>query len=126
MPVVGPIENKLFPGPADGPNGGMWTSGYRSRFRKETEHASPGYYGVDLLDYHVKAELTSTMRCGLMQLTFPESDQSRLLLDFGFPTEERTQILGVTARQTSPTEIEGSIKQKTNTRSNSRCISSSS
>ncbi len=112
MPVVGPIENKLFPGPPDGPNGGMWTSGYRSRFRKETEHASPGYYGVDLLDYHVKAELTSTMRCGLMKLTFPESNQSRLLLDFGFPTEERTQILGVTVRQTSPTEIEGSIKQR--------------
>ena len=112
MPVVGPIENKLYPGTADSPNGTMWTSGYRSRFRKETEHASPGYYGVDLLDYHVKAELTSTMRCGLMRMTFPQSDQSRLLLDFGFPTEERTQILGVTARQTSPTEIEGSIKQK--------------
>jgi predicted alpha-1,2-mannosidase len=112
MPVVGPVENKLFPGSADGPNGAMWTSGYRSRFRKETEHGSPGYYGVELLDYHVKAELTSTMRCGLMQLTYPASDPSRLLLDFGFPTEERTQILGVTARQTSPTEIEGSIKQK--------------
>ncbi|MGP8199585.1 MAG: GH92 family glycosyl hydrolase [Limisphaerales bacterium] len=112
MPVVGPIENKLYPGTADSPNGTMWTSGYRSRFRKETEHASPGYYGVDLLDYHVKAELTSTMRCGLMRLTFPQSDQSRLLLDFAFPTEERTQILGVTAQQTSPMEIEGSIRQK--------------
>lgn len=112
MPVVGPIENKLFPGSADGPTGGMWTSGYRSRFKKETEHGSPGYYGVELLDYHVKAELTSTLRCGLMQLTFPGSDQSRLVLDCGFPTEERTQILGATARQISPTEIEGSIRQK--------------
>jgi predicted alpha-1,2-mannosidase len=112
MPVVGPIESKLFPGPADGPFGGMWTSGYRSRFRKDTEKASPGYYGVELLDYHIKAELTATTRCGMMQLTFPESDQARLLLDFDFPTEERTQILDVSARQVSPTEIEGSIKQK--------------
>jgi predicted alpha-1,2-mannosidase len=112
MPLVGSVEGKLFPGPPDGPFGGMWTSGYRSRFRKETERASPGYYGVDLLDAHVKAELTATMRCGLMQLTFPASDQSHLLLDFGFPTEELTEILGVTAKQVSPTEIEGSIRQK--------------
>src|ERR1019366_563863 len=61
MPVVGPIESKLFPGPADGPFGGMWTSGYRSRFRKEDEKGGPRYYGVELLDYHVKAELTATM-----------------------------------------------------------------
>ena len=112
MPVVGPVESKLFPGPADGPNGSMWTSGYRSRFRKETEKGGPGYYGVELLDYHVKAELTSTMRCGMMRLTFPESDQSRLLLSFDFPAEERTQILDVTARRVSPTEIEGSIRQR--------------
>lgn len=112
MPLVGPVEGKLFPGPADGPFGGMWTSGYRSRFRKETEHGSPGYYGVELLDARVKAELTATMRCGLMQLTFPASNESHLLLDFGFPTEERTAILGVTTRQVSPTEIEGSIRQK--------------
>ncbi len=65
-----------------------------------------------MLDAHVKAELTATMRCGLMQITFPASDQSHLLLDFGFPTEERTEILGVTAKQVSPTEIEGSIHQK--------------
>ena len=112
MPVIGPVESKLFPGPADGPNGAMWTSGYRSRFRKETEHASPGYYAVELLDYRVKTELTATMRCGMMQLTYPKSDQSRLLLNFDFPTEERTEILGVTARMISPTEIEGSIRQK--------------
>ena len=114
MPVVGAIESKLFPGPADGPFGGMWTSGYRSRFRKEDEKASPGYYSVELLDYHVKAELTATMRCGMMRLTFPESDQSRLLLNFDFPTEERTHILDVSMRQVSPTEIEGFIKQKNN------------
>lgn len=39
MPVVGKVESKPFPGPSDGPFGGMWTSGYRSRFKKETENA---------------------------------------------------------------------------------------
>lgn len=48
----------------------------------------------------------------MMRLTFPASDQSHLLLNFDFPTEERTEILGVTAKQISPTEIEGSIRQK--------------
>ena len=112
MPFVGSVESKPFPGPADGSFGGMWTAGYRSRFRKEDEHGSPGYYGVYLLDAKVKSELTATMRCGLMRLTYPASDESRLLFNFDFPTEEKTQILGVTARQTSPTEIEGSIRQK--------------
>jgi predicted alpha-1,2-mannosidase len=116
MPTVGRVESypgqfKVFPGSSDGPFGGMWTSGYRSRFRKEDEKAGPGYYGVYLLDYRIKAELTATMRCGMMQLTFPESDQAHLLLNFDFPTEERTRILEVSARRASPTEIAGTIRQ---------------
>jgi predicted alpha-1,2-mannosidase len=116
MPMVGPIEPypgqfKVFPGPADGPFGGMWTSGYRSRFRKQDEKGSPGYYGVQLLDCKVKAELTATMRCGMMQFTFPESELAHLLLNFDFPTEEKTRILEVSARRVGPAEIEGSIRQ---------------
>ena len=49
MPTTG--GRKLNAGEADGPFGVMWTSGYRSRFNKETEKASPGYYTVKLLDY---------------------------------------------------------------------------
>src|ERR1035437_8366460 len=54
MPTTG--HPGLNQGEADGPFVGMWTSGYRSRFDKKTEKASPGYYAVNLLDYDILAE----------------------------------------------------------------------
>jgi predicted alpha-1,2-mannosidase len=119
MPVTGPIEYnpglfRVFPGAPDGPFGGMWTSGYRSRIRKETEHGAPGSYSVDLLDWRVKAELSATMRCGVMRLTYPATDEAHLLLDFAFPTEELCQIHEARATQTGPGEISGHIRQSNN------------
>ncbi len=98
MPVVGPLQvdptsSRFHTGAADGPFGGMWTAGYRSRIDKATETGSPGYYGVTLLDYGVKAELTATTRVGLMRLTWPRTTQGHLIVDFDFPTEEKTEIL---------------------------------
>ena len=117
MPVTGPMEYnqglfRVFPGAPDGPFGNMWTSGYRSRIRKETERGSPGYYSVDLLDWRVKAELTATARCGVLRFTFPETPEAHLVLDFAFPTEEQCRIIGVTVRRTGPAEIEGCIHQQ--------------
>ncbi len=103
---------KSFPGVSDGPYPGIWTAGYRSRFKKETEHGSPGYYSVDLMDYGVKAELTSTMRCGMMRFTYPTTSQAHLILNFDFATEEKTEILETHFEKVSPTEVIGSIKQK--------------
>ena len=116
MPVVGnlhpePRIYRVFPGSPDGPFGAMWTAGYRSRIRKEDEKGSVGYYGVQLLDYDVKAELTATMRCGMLRLTFPESKDSHLLLDFAFPTEEANQIREVSVLQTGPAELTGHVRQ---------------
>ncbi|HEY3755381.1 MAG TPA: GH92 family glycosyl hydrolase [Opitutaceae bacterium] len=116
MPVTGPMEYnpglyRIFPGSPDGPFGNMWTSGYRSRFLKETEHASPGYYAVDLFDWRVKTEVSATDRCGALRFTFPETPEAHLVLDFGFPTEELTKVIDVTVRQTGPAEIEGCIHQ---------------
>jgi predicted alpha-1,2-mannosidase len=116
MPVTGPMEYmpglyRIFPGAPDGPFGTMWTSGYRSRFDKATERGSPGYYCVDLLDWKVRAELSATLRCGVMRFSFPTTAEAHLVLDFAFPTEEQTRILGVTIRQTAPDEITGEIRQ---------------
>ncbi len=74
MPQVGRL--RLNPGTADRPE-----TGYRSRFRKETEHASPGYYRVHLDGPDVEAELTATTRAGFHRYTFPASDSARIVLD---------------------------------------------
>ncbi len=74
MPYTGDVS--LSPGEAD-----LIDSGYRSRFDRKTEQASPGYYSVTLTDYNVDVELTSTRRAGLHRYTFPEADQAGILID---------------------------------------------
>ena len=74
MPYTGDVS--LDPGTAD-----QIDSGYRSRFDRETEKASPGYYTVKLTDYDVGVELTSTRRAGIHRYTFPESDNAGVLID---------------------------------------------
>ena len=37
---------------------------------------------MTLDDYDVRAELTTAPRAGIMRFTFPESDQSRIQVDF--------------------------------------------
>lgn len=77
MPVVGDML-QVIPGTAENPDGG-----YRSRFDHNNESASPGYYSVLLKDYNIRAELTSTKRAGFHRYTFPEADNSKIILDLG-------------------------------------------
>ncbi|MBK8490388.1 MAG: GH92 family glycosyl hydrolase [Saprospirales bacterium] len=74
MPGVGIPQ--LNPGTASDPE-----SGYRSRYRKETESAEPNYYRVLLDDPNVLAELTTTTRVGMHRYTFPASANAHLILD---------------------------------------------
>ncbi|MCT4587150.1 MAG: GH92 family glycosyl hydrolase [Carboxylicivirga sp.] len=76
MPTTGQLN--LMPGTAENT-----TEGYRSAFRHETEDASPGYYKVELDDYNIKAELSATTHVGFHQYTFPESNDSHIILDMG-------------------------------------------
>ena len=62
-------------------------AGYHSRIIKETEKATPGYYGVYLYDHDVNVEITTTTRCGFQRYTFPKCRESRILIDLLFPTE---------------------------------------
>ncbi|TDG37291.1 glycoside hydrolase family 92 protein [Pedobacter changchengzhani] len=119
MPFVGDLKfgeeyYKLFPGPPDGPFGNMWTAGYRSRYEKESEKGSPGYYSVHLTDADATVELTATDRCGMIRTTFPKSDKSTILLDFNPPTEESSEILACTFKKVNNMLIEGSITFKNN------------
>jgi len=74
MPTVG----KLVLDPIQTEEG---KKGFYSTFSHENEEASAGYYKVDLEEYRIKAELTATERVGFHQYTFPESEESRILLD---------------------------------------------
>jgi len=37
-------------------------------------------------------ELSATTRCGILRLRHAEGKAARLVVDFGFPTEERTLV----------------------------------
>lgn len=74
MPTVG--ELKLNAGVASTPR-----SGFRSAFSHANETVEAGYYKVKLDDYNITAELTATNRVGFHQYTFPQSDQSHIILD---------------------------------------------
>lgn len=54
---------------------------YRSRFLKEKESASPGYYTVELMDPQVKVELTASVHTAFHRYTFHKADSASLLID---------------------------------------------
>src|SRR6478735_3201981 len=74
MPTTGTLQ--LNPGTEQNPG-----SGYRSVYSHTNETAEPGYYKVKLDDHNITAELTTSTRVGFHQYTFPQSDQSHVILD---------------------------------------------
>ncbi|MBB3696261.1 GH92 family glycosyl hydrolase [Flammeovirga yaeyamensis] len=74
MPAVGDVKTEA--GSKKNPD-----EGYRSRFEKVKEEASPGFYSVFLEDYDITAELTATTRVGVHQYHFPASDNAHIILD---------------------------------------------
>jgi predicted alpha-1,2-mannosidase len=53
----------------------------QSWFSHKTEIARPYYYSVYLGDHDVTAEVTPTERAAVMRFTFPESDESGVVID---------------------------------------------
>ncbi len=74
MPTTGPLQK--IAGKEDGS-----IKGWRSAYDKASETASPGFYSVNLTDYGIKVECSSTPRCGILRFTWPESDLSRVQVD---------------------------------------------
>ncbi|MCP4310961.1 MAG: glycoside hydrolase family 92 protein, partial [Bacteroidetes bacterium] len=111
MPAKGILQPGIYPN-ADAPISTGWrTSGHRSRIDKNSEQASPGYYTVDLVDFDIKAELTSTTRCGFFRFTFPETNEGHVYFNLLFPQEYKTEILDAKITRVSDTEIEGYSQQ---------------
>lgn len=63
-----------------------------SWFSHKTETVKPHYYKVYLADYDVTAEITPTDRAASFRFTFPENDNSYLLLD-GFNGGSMVKII---------------------------------
>jgi predicted alpha-1,2-mannosidase len=60
-----------------------WNDAYKSKFSHSSEIAQPGYYKVQLDDYNIKAEMTSTDHVGIHRYTFlTPGDSCRMFLDF--------------------------------------------
>ncbi len=55
--------------------------GYESAYSHSEEEASPGYYAVDLKDYGIRAEMTTTERVGFHRYTFPDSQEAHFIID---------------------------------------------
>lgn len=61
-----------------------YSEGYVSRFKHENEIVKPGYYGVLLDKYNIKAELTATDRVGMHRYTYPLGNKiNQLIIDLG-------------------------------------------
>lgn len=52
-----------------------------SRISHAKEEATPGYYSVFLEDYKTNAEITATERCGFLRFSFPDTNQSHIIVD---------------------------------------------
>lgn len=59
-----------------------------SWFSHKAETVTPNYYSVYLADYDVTAEVTPTDRASIFRFTFPEEDNSYILLDGYFEGSE--------------------------------------
>ncbi|MET0242597.1 MAG: GH92 family glycosyl hydrolase [Flavitalea sp.] len=110
MPTTGTVNPRIYP--PDAPTTTGETAGHRSRIRKNTETATPGYYSVELINYKIKTELTSTTRGGFFRMTFPESKEAHVLFNLLFPAEYPFVVLDARITKVTDTEIEGYSKQQ--------------
>jgi predicted alpha-1,2-mannosidase len=77
---------------------------YRSSFSHKNEKASPGYYSVYLDKYKVKAELTTNVRSGMHQYTFPAGTKTgSLIIDL----QHRDKVLDSYLEKVNDHELRG-------------------
>ena len=105
--VIAPMAGELMtvPGRLSDPD-----SGYRSRFDKADESASPGYYKVLLKDYGIVAELTATDRVAFHRFSFdPSRGEGHIVFNVGTRMGENGRVTDSEVVLTGDGHIEGSI-----------------
>jgi predicted alpha-1,2-mannosidase len=91
-------------------------SNFDSRFDKESEHASPGYYAVNLSDSDITTEITASEHVSFYRFTFPGNDAG-LMIDFqsGIVGNERrldNKVLNAEVTFENETTISGYCKTR--------------
>jgi len=77
---------------------------YRSTFSHKNEKASPGYYEVLLDNNNIKAQLTTSIRSGMHQYTFPQTAKAgSILIDLKW----RDEVLESWIEKVSDYELRG-------------------
>jgi predicted alpha-1,2-mannosidase len=79
--------------------------GYGSLFSHDSEEASPGYYGVKLLDNDIDVRLTVSERAGMHEYTFNKKAGKKFIL---IDLDHRDKLLSTTMNILSKTRISGS------------------
>lgn len=57
---------------------------FASAFSHATETAEPGYYGVTLERYDIRAEITATERAAIYRFTYPATAEAGMIIDADF------------------------------------------
>src|SRR5215216_1135292 len=82
---------------------------YRSTFSHKNEKASPGYYEVLLDKGDIKAQLTTSVRSGMHQYTFPQNaKEGSVLIDLKW----RDEVLESWVEKVSEYELQGFRRSK--------------
>jgi predicted alpha-1,2-mannosidase len=105
--VLMPTNGKLITTPGELENPDL---GYRSRFQKESEIAQPGYYKVDLEDYGISAELTSTKRIAIHKYTYPANERANLIFDIGNQQGESGKVVNAEVKRIDEYIVEGWVE----------------
>ena len=80
---------------------------------RKNEKASPGYYNVDLEDYNINVELTTTHSTGFHKYTFQNEGKAHILIDLGslltrsWAYGEDQQLVGSSIKILSKNEVQG-------------------
>ena len=78
-------------------------SEYASRFSHQNEKATPGYYQVKLDKHNINAELTTSIRAGMHQYSFPANTEPSVLLDL----KHRDEVLESSLEIINEYEVRG-------------------
>jgi len=100
MPTTGVLKTQV--GTQQNP-----TQGYGSLIDKITESAKPGYYGVLLKTYNIKAELTTTVRSTMHRYVFNDKTNAKVLLDLHPQAEYSWNMTSGVIRKKASTKVEG-------------------